>query len=127
MNPGFRRYAQTQAQTASPERTMVMLFDAALKHMRTAAVDFDQGQVQPALKAVGKASDIVAALQGTLRTDVAPELCQSLSDVYSFVLNRLTIAMLRRQATAVREAERVFAPVGEAFGQAVVIAQGGKP
>ena len=37
MNPIARRYAQAQRETASPERLLVLLFQAALRNMRTGA------------------------------------------------------------------------------------------
>ena len=115
----LNRYAQTQKQTASPERLMVLLFEKALRQMRTAAQDFERGRPASALRAAGNAMDIVAHLQETLRPDAAPELCRTLSDVYTFVLQRLTVGCAQRAAAPVQEAERAFAPVADGFGRAV--------
>ena len=41
----IRKYAQTQNETASKERLMVLLFEAALRHMRRAAVSLEGGRV----------------------------------------------------------------------------------
>jgi len=66
MNPAARRYAQAQRETASPERLMVLLFQAALRHIRSGAAALESGQQAEAGRALGRASDIVVELHATL-------------------------------------------------------------
>ena len=68
--------------------------------------------------ALHAASKIVAAFLSWLRPGVAPELCRNLARVYVFVSKRLVAAAVKHDAAAAREAERVFAPVADAFVQA---------
>jgi flagellar protein FliS len=119
MNPAARRYAQAQRETASPERLMVLLFEAALRNIRTGAAALESGRPAEAHPALTKASDIVVELHATLDRARAPELCDRLAEVYRFVCLRLSAAALSRDARAAREAERAFAPIAEAFAQAV--------
>jgi flagellar protein FliS len=120
----IRKYAQTQNETASKERLMVLLFEAALRHMRRAAAALESGQSAEAGPALNKAGDIVAELLGTLDHSRAPALARQLSDVYIFVAERLIKAGGSKNPVAVREAERVFAPIAEAFSTAVSQLQG---
>ena len=120
----IRKYAQTQNETASKERLMVLLFEAALRHMRRAAVSLEGGRSGEASPALNRAGDIVAELLGTLDHSRAPELCRQLSDVYIFVADRLIAAGGSKNPAAVREAERVFTPIAEAFASAVASLQG---
>ena len=122
-----QRYATTQNETASKERLMVLLFEAALRHMRRAAVSLEGGRAAEASPALNRAGDIVAELLGTLDHSRAPELCRQLSDVYIFVADRLIAAGGTKNPVAVREAERVFAPIVDAFSKAVVQLQGQQP
>jgi flagellar protein FliS len=119
---GANRYKTTQNETASPQRLMVLLFEAALKNARSGAQALEQGRRVEAVAPLTKASDIVAELEATLDPQHAPELCKSLSDVYRFVATRLTRAALTGSAQAAREAERAFAPLVDAFRQAVAAA-----
>lgn len=119
MNPATRRYAQSERETASPERLMVLLFQAALRNMRSGIASLEAGKSTDAYRAFGKASDIVVELHATLDRSKAPELCDQLAEVYRFVSQRLGTAALSRDLRAAREAERVFRPVAEAFDQAV--------
>jgi len=119
MNPVARRYAQAQRETASPERLMVLLFEAALRNIRTGATALEMGRMAESTQPLMKASDIVVELHATLDRSKAPELCDRLAEVYRFVCLRLSAAALSRDARAAREAERAFAPIAEAFAQAV--------
>lgn len=120
----IRKYAQTQNETASKERLMVLLFEAALRHMRRAAVSLEGGRSAEAGPALNKAGDIVAELLATLDHSRAPQLARQLSDIYIFVADRLIRAGGSKNPAAVREAERVFAPIAEAFSTAVTQIQG---
>ena len=86
---GARAYARTQNETASSERLMVLLFEAALRDIRIGARAWRATGRSEASASLGRASDIVAELLATLDHSQAPELCQKLSDVYQFVLDRL--------------------------------------
>ena len=114
-----RAYARHSQETASRERLMVMLFEAALRHMRHAATLLEQQKVVDALPLMTKASDIVCELADTLDPQAAPELTQTLGELYFFVAQRLSRAASFRDVAALREAERAFAPIVEAFQQAV--------
>ena len=67
-----RIYARTQNETASKERLMVLLFEAALRHMRTAGPALAAKQFREAITALGKASNIVTELLGTLDRTQGP-------------------------------------------------------
>jgi flagellin-specific chaperone FliS len=98
---------------------MVSLFQAALRNMRASSSAFDRGDCKAGSVSAEKAAAIVLGLQGTLKTEVAPDLCARLSDLYVFVACRLGMAGTKFSAQHAREAERVFAPIVDAFVQAV--------
>ncbi len=112
-------YAKTQAETASKERLMVMLFEAALRHIRTGATAIEQGRATESVVPLTKANDIVAELRATLDVKRAPDVCGPLAELYLFVCGRLLQASVGRDAKAARDAERVFAPIVDAFATAV--------
>jgi flagellar secretion chaperone FliS len=114
-----RAYARASQETASKERLMVMLFEAALRHMRHGASLLEQSKPVDALPLITKASDIVTELSRTLDPVAAPELTQMLGELYLFVAQRLARAASFRDAFALREAERAFAPIVEGFQLAV--------
>ena len=113
------RYGAVQNETASRERMMVMLFEAALKHTRVGIGQLDEGKKVEGARSALKASEIVSYLQKTLDHAQAPELCANLHAVYTFVCTRLLKGAGAHSAEALREAERAFEPVAQAFGEAV--------
>ena len=115
----IRRYAQSQNETASPERLMVLLFEAALRHMRMAAGALQSGRIADANVALSKATDIVVELDATFDRPRSPELADKLGIVYQFVCGRLLSASASRDPVLVRQAEQVFSPVADAFAAAV--------
>jgi flagellar protein FliS len=114
-----RAYARAAQETASKERLMVMLFEAALRHMRHAATLLESAKAVDAMPLMTKASDIIVELASTLDATAAPELAATLGEIYLYVAERLARAASFRDVTALREAERAFAPVVEGFQQAV--------
>jgi len=119
-------YKKTQAETASPQRLMALLFEAALRHIREGAQDLEARRTAFRTH-FAKASAIVAELARTLDSKQAPELAEQLGPLYLFVSRRLFVANLKSDVKAAREAERVFAPIAEAFTQAVAQAQAVTP
>jgi len=111
-------YTNASVTTSSSPQIMVSLFQAALRNMRSSAGAFDRGDNQTGSVMAEKAAAIVLGLQGTLKTEIAPDLCARLSDLYTFVACRLGMAGTRFSAQHVLEAEQVFAPIAEAFVEA---------
>ncbi|MCP4503812.1 MAG: flagellar protein FliS [Deltaproteobacteria bacterium] len=116
---GAHRYQKTQSTTASKERIMVMLFQTALKHIRSAKSLYDEGQIMNADILVRKALDIIWELQDTLNPTVAPELVTNLSDIYTFVNLRLLNTLTSKTKAPLDDADRAFAPLVDAFEKAV--------
>ena len=111
-------YTKMNVSTASSAQIMVALFQAALRNMRAAANALGRGDLQGGSVMAEKAAAIVLGLQGTLKAEVAPDLCARLNELYTFVACRLGIAGTKFSAEHAEEAERVFAPIAEAFIQA---------
>ncbi len=118
----LRAYTNASVQTASAPQIMVSLFQAALRNMRSAVGAFDRGDLKNGSLLAEKAATIVLGLQGTLKPEVAPELCARLSDLYVFVACRLGMAGTKLSSQHVLEAEQVFTPIVDAFVQAVAMA-----
>jgi flagellar protein FliS len=115
-----RRYTQAQSETASPERLMVLLFDAGLRHMHTAATALEAGRTIEAEPSLTRAGEIVTELMCTLDpSHGAGDLCETLTDLYQFVNARLLEASAQRDPGKARDAARVFAPIAEGFREAV--------
>lgn len=119
MNHAALAYARTQRETASRERILVLLLEAALRHIRLGAAALEERRDSAAVASLTRAADILAELHGTLDPSRAPELCATLGELYQFLSSRLLSACASKDPAAVREAERVFVPIVEGFAAAV--------
>jgi flagellar biosynthetic protein FliS len=115
-------YSKVNVATGSAPQIMVSLFQAALRNMRASAGAFERGDYGTGSMMAEKAAAIVLGLQGTLKEEVAPDLCARLSEIYTFVALRLGMAGTKLEGHHVLEAERVFMPIAEAFVQAAASA-----
>lgn len=113
------KYGQVQGETASPERQLTLLFEAARGHIRTGIAEFEKGQPLVGSRSLLKASKIVNSLMSVLKPSVAPEFCAHLGKVYGFVCLRLNLAVAKKNVALAREAEKVFEPVAAGFIEAV--------
>lgn len=114
-----RAYKKNAEQTASKERLMVMLFEAALRHIRLAASLMEDDKMNDAMPLMTRASDIIAHLAETLDTTRAPELAQTLGEIYVFTAQKIARASVFKDPQALHDAARAFAPIVEGFQQAV--------
>ncbi len=121
-----RTYSRIQHETASKERILVMLFESGLRRIRAGAQLLEHGCSKDAISPLSKACDIVVELDATLDRTKAPELCDTLHDIYAFVTQRLMQAMATHDAVHAREAERAFAPLVDGFAGAVTSLGGSK-
>jgi len=116
--PRATAYKTVQVNTASPERVMVLLFEAALRHMRQSRAAIERQERGAFHEGIRRAAEIVMELQSSLKPDVAPRLCEDLTRIYAFVVGRLMLAAANPDPRTVGEAERAFAPIADAFIQA---------
>lgn len=119
MNHAAMKYARTQRETAGPERILVLLLEAALRHTRLAAAALEEKRDTDAVASLTRAVDILAELHATLDTARAPELCENLGELYRFISARLLEACATKRVEPVRVAERALAPIVEGFAGAV--------
>ncbi len=119
MLPAANRYREIQNQTASPERLMVMLLQAALKHIRSGADALEARRWHEAHVPLTKANEIIVELHSTLDRSRAPELCDRLSEIYRFVSFRVLRSINTRDPAPAREALTALEPIVEGFASAV--------
>ena len=101
-------YTKANVGTSSAPQIMVSLFQAALRNMRSSAGAFERGDYQTGSVMAEKAAAIVLGLQGTLKAEVAPDLCARLNELYTFVACRLGMAGTKFSSQHILEAEPFF-------------------
>lgn len=117
------RYRQVVASTSTPGELLIALYGGLFRFLRQARACIEAKQHARAAELVSKARAIVAELEMALDYDAFPELCQNLSGLYGFCMDRLRVATREHSTKAIDEVIRVLTPLYQAWQLAVPMAQ----
>jgi len=97
-------YLKTKIMTASPQELRLMLFDGAIKFCHLAKKALDDKDFESSYDTLMRAQKIVLELSTSLNHDVAPELCDKLGALYTYIYRLLVDANIGRQLKPIDEA-----------------------
>jgi flagellar protein FliS len=97
-------YLKTKILTASPEELRMMLYDGAIRFSRQGKEALEKQDWEAAYNGLVRAQKIVLELSTSLKHDAAPELCDKLSALYTYIYRQLVEATMERKAELVDEA-----------------------
>ncbi len=101
---GVNPYLKTKVMTASPEELRLMLYEGAIRFCRQASMAIEKKDFETSYNNLMKAQKIVLELSTSLKHDVAPELCEKLAALYTYIYRRLVDANINRDTAAIDEA-----------------------
>jgi len=111
----FEAYQQAAVHTSDNVRIVSLLYDGALNFLKTARTRMGERDIAGKCLSLGKATSIVTELSGALNTDEGGEIARNLRRLYDFVLDRLLVANLKNDVTALGDAEKVLATLRDAW------------
>lgn len=88
---------------ASPHRLIQMLMTGAMDRLVQAKSALERGEIETKGVLLGKATGIIAGLQGSLERDKAPELVDNLERLYDYMQRRLFEANVKNDPALVQE------------------------
>lgn len=88
---------------ASPHRLIQMLMAGAMDRLVQAKSALERGEIETKGVLLGKATGIIAGLQGSLERDKAPELVDNLERLYDYMQRRLFEANVKNDPALVQE------------------------
>lgn len=97
-------YLRTKIMTASPEELRLMLYEGAIKFSRNAREALPRKDFESSHNALIRAQKIVLELSTSLNHSVAPELCDKLNALYTYIYRLLIDANLKREVGPLDEA-----------------------
>jgi len=112
------RYLGDSVSTASPQRLVVMLYDGLVQDLQLAEQGIARGDVALVHTRLVRAQAIVTELQSSLNLD-AWDGARGLDKLYTYVLELLVDANVRKHVDPVNEALAVVTPLQEAWRQAL--------
>jgi flagellar secretion chaperone FliS len=102
------QYRNNQVQTASPARIIVQFYDGAIKFINLGIQAIEKKDVAKKGVQLSRAHEIVSEMRANLDHTRAPELCAELDRLYVYVLDCITEANLKVDATSLAGALKVL-------------------
>jgi flagellar protein FliS len=112
------RYLRDSVSTASPQRLVVMLYDGLVQDLQLAQQGVAQGDIGLVHTRLVRAQAIVTELQTSLDLD-AWDGAKDLDRLYTYVLELLVDANVRKDAAPLVQAMDVVEPLRDAWHQAL--------
>jgi flagellar protein FliS len=113
------RYKQVVVSTSTPGELLLALYTGLFRFLKQARVLIESKQRGRAAELIARARAIIVELELALDHEASPELCQNLSALYGFSLDRLRLAAREDSVQAIDEIVRVLEPLYKAWQVAV--------
>lgn len=101
--PASNPYLKTKIMTASPEELRLMLYDGAIKFCHQARRALEESDFEGSYTALMRSQKIVLELSTSLNHNVAPEICDKLSALYTYIYRLLVDANMQRKIEPITE------------------------
>lgn len=108
MNNAYKKYKESSVTSASREKLLLMLYEAAIKFTKKAIAACENKDIAERGLNVGKAFDIIIELNTTLNHKVAPEIAANLEQLYMFITDQYTKANATGNKEPLEHALRVL-------------------
>jgi flagellar protein FliS len=112
----IRAYRETDLQTMSKEKLIVLLYRKMLEHLDAAAAAARGNRLEMARR-LSLAQRIVSELRASLDHAIGGDVAANLDRIYDFVFDRILKMQVDRDPTHADECRRVLEPLLEAWAQ----------
>ena len=96
-------YQENRVTTKTPGRVVVMLYEGAIKFLKQAIGELENGKFIEKGKSISRAVDIIQELNVTLNMEAGGEIAKNLRQLYAFMLERLFKANMQKDPQMIRE------------------------
>lgn len=100
---------------ASPHRIIQLMFAGALQRLAQARYAMEQNDLANKGVYIGKAVSIIIGLQNSLNMDAGGQIAKNLSDLYDFMLRKITEANLNNDVKAIDDVCDILRTIKEGW------------
>lgn len=115
----YQNYQQTQIETASPEKLLLMLYSAAVTRLEKGKQQLSDKRHAEAHATLVNVQDIVLELMVSLDWEANRELCSNLHSLYDYVYRRLVHANVHKEVEPVVEAITILSDLRDGWEEAI--------
>jgi flagellar secretion chaperone FliS len=119
MSYGAKHYKKTAVTTASREKILLMLYEAAIKNCKLAKIAYEQKRIGDKCKHVTKVHDIVNELSNTLDHSKGAAVAAQLESLYAFCVSQLIKANVENDMQALDSVLKIMGTLYEGWVAAV--------
>lgn len=95
-NNPYAKYKQTEMETSTPDKLLIMLFDGGIRFLTRAQSALQDKDYEAANKWLLKTQDILSELMITLHMDQGGEIAANLYELYDFYRNEVIQVNLKK-------------------------------
>ncbi|PKH55720.1 flagellar protein FliS [Shewanella sp. Choline-02u-19] len=100
---------------ATPHRIIQMMFDGALQRIAQSRYAIENNDIQNKGLYIGKAIGIITGLNNSLNMDASADISKNLSDLYDFMLRRITEANVNNDVNALDDVSNIIRTIKEGW------------
>ncbi len=119
MTYGAKQYKQTSVQTATRGQVLIMLYEAAIRHIKRATEAIDQNELTVKGEAIGKIHDIINELSNSLDHKIGGKLSEDLERLYQFCVDQIIKANLENKKQPLEEVRKILENLLSGWREAV--------
>lgn len=116
INSPYQKYQQVQTQTASKPKLLIMLYDGAIRFVRSGIEGIEEHNVEKSNNNLCKAQAIVHELISSLNFDFP--ISSDLVRIYEYILDRLIEANVKKSVLPAQEVLEHLSDLREAWIEA---------
>lgn len=120
MSYGASQYKKTSIETATKPQILILLYEAAIRHIRRAQTAIDEKKTAEKGIAIGKAHDIVNELMTSLDFNIGGEVAKELERLYNYVIEKLMEANFQNKRESLESCQKILENLLDGWKQAVV-------
>ncbi len=116
-NNARQQYTEAHLVSSSPEETVLMLYDGAVRFLREAMVEITVQNITAKVRLLEKVEKIIDYLRSCLDKENGGEIAENLHRLYDYMLQRLTEANLYNDITKLEEIVGLLGTVREGWAR----------
>ena len=110
-----RQYSEVHLVSSSPEETVLMLYDGAIRFLKEASREISEENIPVKVQLLDRVEKIIEYLQSCLDRKQGGEIAENLQRLYDYMLVRLTEANLYNDVAKLKEIETLLGTVKEGW------------
>ena len=118
VNNSYQQYKNTQIETASQEKLLIMLYDGAIRFTKRAIKGVKEEDYELKNNALNRVQAILSEFQATLDHEQDPELTANLDALYDYMNRRLIEGNVENDTEPIEEVLDMLKELRETWQQA---------